>query len=187
MESHGYILNELANLPIDEKVNFYIFVVNGQYREPLYEMIQSNFVNIAQSIGNHAVIATGTDSKRFTTEVARQYLGTGNSDASFTSLLPALLITNEHPDRLDEKSLRLIVPLRDAETRFGNLRNFFELLSQFVRGENNYFISQFENKSSKLGIANRIIGLRPGMFGISLNINELIDWWDKRQAERVSK
>ena len=40
----GYALNELANLPVDENVHFYIFVVNGQYREPLYGMMQQNFM-----------------------------------------------------------------------------------------------------------------------------------------------
>jgi hypothetical protein len=90
----GYALNELANLPVDDKVHFYIFVVNGHYKEPLYEMIQRNFMAIAKSIGSNAVIAVGTDPRAFTTQVARQYLGQGNSDASFTGALPALLITN---------------------------------------------------------------------------------------------
>lgn len=115
----GYALNELANLPVDENVHFYIFVVNGQYREPLYEMVQQNFVEIARSIGSNAVIAIGTDPKAFTTQVARKYLGAGNSDNSFISILPALIITNAHPDKLTKESVRLVVPLRDAEKRFG--------------------------------------------------------------------
>ena len=49
----GFILNELANLGVDEDIHFYIFVVNGRYREPLYEMVQQNFVAIAKSIGKH--------------------------------------------------------------------------------------------------------------------------------------
>ena len=27
----GYVLNQLSNLPVDDNINFYIFVVNGQY------------------------------------------------------------------------------------------------------------------------------------------------------------
>jgi hypothetical protein len=81
----GYVLNQLANLPVDDNVNFYIFVVNGQYREPLYEMVQQNFMEIARSIGNHAIIAVGTDEKQFTTAVAEKYLGSGNSDRSFVA------------------------------------------------------------------------------------------------------
>jgi hypothetical protein len=88
----GYVLNELANLPVDENVHFYVFVVNGEFREPLYEMIERNFMELARSIGNHAVIAVGTVKQRFTTSVARRYLGDGNSDATFQNMLPALLM-----------------------------------------------------------------------------------------------
>ncbi len=102
----GYALNELANLPVDDNIHFYIFVVNGQYREPLYDMIQQNFIAIAKSIGSNAVIAVGTDPKGFSSEVKRKYFG--ESKVSFAQALPALLITNAHPDKLTKDSVRLI-------------------------------------------------------------------------------
>jgi hypothetical protein len=178
----GYALNELANLPVDDDVHFYIFVVNGHYREPLYDMIQQNFMAIAKSIGSNAVIAVGTDPKAFTTQVERQYLGRGNTDASFAQTLPALLITNAHPEKLTKKSVRLIVPLRDAESRFGGWQQFFDLLASFVRGESGEFLEKFEKKENLLDAANKIINLRPGMFGVSLNINELYDRLRKKRA-----
>src|SRR5436190_24238658 len=107
----GYALNELANLPVDENVHFYIFVVNGQHREPLYEMMQQNFIAVAHSIGSNAVIAVGTNPASFTTQVARKYLGKGNTDDSIISILPALIITNAHPEKLTKDSVRLGVPL----------------------------------------------------------------------------
>lgn len=178
----GYALNELANLPVDENVHFYIFVVNGQYREPLYGMMQQNFMEIARSIGNNAVIAIGTDAREFTTQVARKYLGEDNSDGSFFGMLPALIITNAHPDKLTNDSVRLVVPLRDAESRFGGWAQFFALLSSFVRGESNDFVKRFEAKESLVDVANKIVNLKPGMFGMSVNINELVDRWSKRRA-----
>lgn len=183
----GYVLNELANLPIDENVHFYIFVVNGQYRDPAYEILEQNFMAIARSIGNHAVIAVGTDKKGFTTSVARKYLGEGNSDNSFVDMLPALLITSDHPDQLRKESMRLVVPLRDAEERFGGWHQFFALLAQFVRGESDEFVRRFEEKEDLLDAANKVFGLKPGVFGISLNVNELIDRWNKsRQHGRAT-
>ncbi len=181
----GYILNELANLPVDDNVHFYIFVVNGQFREPLYEMVERNFMEIAREIGSHAVIASGTDKKGFTTSIARKYLGEGNSDASFLKMLPALLITNDHPDKLRNDSLRLIVPLRDAESRFGGWHHFFALLSSFARGESDEFVKKFEQKENLLDAANKVINLKPGFFGISLNINELVERWQKSKAARA--
>ncbi|MGR9058979.1 hypothetical protein ACU8NH_24275 [Rhizobium leguminosarum] len=177
----GYVLNELTNLPIDDKVDFYIFVINGQYREPIYDIIQNNFFEIARSIGSHAVIATGTDPRNFTTSVARKYLGKDNSDSSFRSALPALLITNGHPEQLSSESMRLVIPLRDAEKRFGGWHQFFDLLARFVRGESDEFVRRFENQENFLDTANKVVGLKPGIFGISVNINELIDLWNKRR------
>src|SRR5689334_8544723 len=180
----GYVLNELANLPVDENVHFYIFVINGQYREPLYEMIERNFVEIARSIGGRAVIAMGTDKRQFTTSVARKYLGDGNSDASFVQLLPALLLTNDHPDNLTKDSLRLIVPLREAETRFGGWHQFFDALALFVRGESDDFVRRFEQRESLLEMANDVVELKPGAFGVGINVNELISRWIKSRAEK---
>jgi hypothetical protein len=90
----GYLINKLANLPIDKSVNFYIFVINGRYIDSLHKIIETNFASIAKGIGDHAVIAMGTDSEKFSTSVARKYLGEGNSDSSFTQMIPALLITD---------------------------------------------------------------------------------------------
>jgi hypothetical protein len=137
---------------------------------------------IAKSIGSNAVVAVGTDPRAFTTQVARQYLGRGNSDASFTSALPALLITNTHPEKLTKDSVRLIVPLRDAENRFGGWQQFFDLLSSFVKGESKEFLEKFEKKENLFDAANKIVNLKPGMFGISLNVNELYDRWRKKHA-----
>lgn len=177
----GYVLNKLVNLPIDENVNFYIFLVNGQFRDPVYEIVERNFMEIARSIGDHAVIAVGTDKQNFTTSVARKYLGEGNSDNSFTSLLPALLITNAHPEQLRKDSMRLVVPLRDAEPRFGSWQHFFTLLAQFARGESDEFVRQFEEKEDLLDAANKIVNLKPGVFGIGLNLNAVIDRRNRRR------
>lgn len=173
----GYVLNQLSNLPVDDNINFYIFVVNGQYRDPLYDVIQSNFVQIAREIGDNAVVAMGTDSKAFTASVARKYLGDGNSDGSFTKILPALLITNDHPDDLKVDSLRLIVPLQHAENHFGNWHQFFESLAQFVRGDNDDFAKRFEDTGDLLDASNKVVMLQPNFFGLGLNINELLDRW----------
>lgn len=180
----GYVLNDLANLPVDDNIHFYIFVVNGQYIEPLYEIMEQNFMKIAADIGRRAVIAVGTDRKNFTTSVAKTYLGKGNSDREFMRLLPALLITNEHPERLNQQSMRLVVPLAHAEERMGGWHQFFDALGRFARGEDDDFLHRFENREDFLNVADRIVELKPGMFGMSININELLKLAAQRIADR---
>jgi hypothetical protein len=131
------------------------------------------------------LIAVGTDPSSFTTQVARKYLGEGNSDNSFLGILPALIITNAHPEKLTKDSVRLVVPLRDAESRFGGWAQFFTLLSSYVRGESDDFVKRFEAKENLVDAANKVVSLKPGMFGISLNVNELIDRWNKRRVAKT--
>lgn len=183
----GYVLNELANLPVDDNIHFYVFVVNGQFREPLYDMVEQNFMEIARSIGNHAVIAVGTDKKQFTTSVAKTYLGEGNTDSTFLAMLPALLITNDHPEKLNSGSLRLVVPLRNAEERFGGWQQFFTLLSSFVRGESDEFLGRFQSEENLLEAANKVVELKPNFFGFGININELIERWLKSGGAHVPR
>jgi hypothetical protein len=174
----GYLLNSLGNLPIDTEVKFYAFVINGQWEEPLYQVIDQNFSRIAKSIGSHAVIAKGTEPAEWTREVAEEYLGP-NHDQYF-HLLPALLITDAHPSQVTEKSLRLLIPLRDVEERFGGWNQFFTLLGGFVQGKSDEFVKKFEARDL-VETVNKIVQVKPAMFGIGLNINELFALWRRRR------
>jgi hypothetical protein len=177
----GYYLNELGNLPVDENIHFYIFVVNGQFKEPLYQLVQENFSTIAHRIGSNAVIAFGTDPKAFSTDIAKAYLGA--ADDSYFRMLPAMLITNAHPMNLTKDSTRLLVPLRDAEARFGGWAQFFALLSDYACGRNDEFVKRFERKEDLISAGNKVVELKPGMFGVSVNVNELIDRWNKSRLK----
>ena len=61
--------------------------------------------------------------------------------------------------------MRLLVPLRDVETRFGGWPQFFALLSDFVQLKSDAFIKKFQSKEDFLDVANKVVGLKPGMFG----------------------
>jgi hypothetical protein len=163
----GYVLNELANLPVDDNVNFYIFAINGKYKEELYDKISENFLNIARKIGSKAVIAIGTNNEQFTTSVAKKYPGPGNSDSSFTRLLPALLLTDSHIEKLREDSLRLVIPLKEVEKRLIGWSHFFGLITEFVRGENEEFIECFEKKKDFIDISNKIIQLKQNFLALA--------------------
>lgn len=177
----GYLLNSLGNLPIDDSVTFYIFVVNGQWQEQLYGMMDQNFGAIAKSIGDKAVIAKGLSSAEWTSEIARVYLGAEHEKLFKT--LPALLLTDSHPSKLTPASLRLIVPLRDVEERIGGWPRFFELLSSFARGESEEFLTRFKAKDDKFDALNRVIDLKPNVFGVGINLNAFIEEFRKRKQE----
>lgn len=168
----GYMLSSLGNLPIEEDVEFYIFVVNGGWQGGLTEIIFHNFEKIARDIGPQAVIAKGFEETFWPQEIAEKYLG-----KTYTALfrfLPALLITDSHPEKLKPESMRLLIPLEGVEERFGTFDQFFSSLIRFVRHEDTEFLEKFKDGTNMSHEALEIVELKPNFFGVGINLNRLI-------------
>ncbi|GKT11644.1 MAG: hypothetical protein ISEC1_P0611 [Thiomicrorhabdus sp.] len=168
----GYMLNSLGNLPIEDDIEVYIFVVNGNWQGGFYDLIEKNFSNIARKIGSNAIIAKGLDQEQWTNEVAEKYFGE-NAGQLFQAL-PALLLTSDHPENISKESYKLIVPLRDVESRFGDWDVFFKSLTKLAQGDDTEFLERFEDVEDLIDKGNSVIELKPNFFGIGINLNALI-------------
>lgn len=142
----GYILSSLGNLPVQEDISLYIFVVNGRWKGEFNDAIEKNFGALAKQIGPNSVIAKGFDPEGWSDQVCSKYLG--KDTKTMKNVLPALLLTDSHPDKLTDKSLRLLVPLRDADKRFGGIETFFAALADFSKSRNPEFLARFEDKET---------------------------------------
>ena len=115
----------------------------------------------------------GFDSETWSSQVARKYFGENHSE--LFDAIPALFLTDAHPDKLTKGSLRLIIPLKDVEQRFGDWDTFFRSLSNFALEKNPKFLECFEDAKRLLAEGNKIIDLKPNFFGIGVNVNALIE------------
>lgn len=167
----GYMLTSLGNLPVQDDISLYIFVVNGRWRGEFNDLIEKNFGALAKQIGPNSVIAKGFDPEAWSDQVCSKYLG--KDTKTMIDVLPALLLTDAHPDRLTNKSLRLLVPLRDAEKRFGGVETFFAALSDFAKSRDPAFLARFEDQESLKSKAWSILELKPNFFGFGINLKEL--------------
>ena len=167
----GYLLNKLANLPVTDDVSIYVFVINGQYKGKYFEAIERNFPEVARSLGDHGVIARGFD-EFFSDEVCKHYLG--KSIETMWDILPAILVTDAHPERITEESMRLLIPIREAERQFGDLEVFFRGLAQFCRTRSAEFLCKLERRDDWFDKADKIVKLSPGFMGMSVNLNEFM-------------
>jgi hypothetical protein len=168
----GYMLSSLGKLPIEEDVEFYIFVINGGWRGGPTEIISQNFERIARDIGPQTVIAKGFEEPFWSDEICEKYLG--KKHTALFSFLPALLITDSHPERLKPESMRLLIPLREVKNRFGTFDQFFSSLIRFVRHKDTEFLERFEDGTNMSDEALKIVELKPNFFGIGVNLNRLI-------------
>jgi hypothetical protein len=167
----GYLVNKLASIKIDDDVSIYIFVINGQFRGEYFEVVERHFRDIARNLGDHGVIAQGLN-EFFSDEVCRTYLG--RSIETLWDLLPAVLVTDAHPERLTDKSMRIVIPLSKAKEKFGNLDTFFRGLSEFCRNRSETFLARLEQKDDWFDHVEKVVELKPEFMGISVNINEFL-------------
>lgn len=161
----GYMLSSLAKLPIEKDVSIYIFAINSGWGDGPSELIDDNFEKIASRIGPSAVIVKGLNGA-WTDEVAAKYLGRDDANEVYRSL-PALLITDTHPEKLTRDSLRLLIPVARIEKRFSA---FFSCLSKFATNKDLAFLERFFDADRTP--LSEIVSLNPGFFGAAINLQK---------------
>jgi hypothetical protein len=176
----GYMLSSLAELPVDDSVGFYIFVVAPHgWEGGLYDVVEKNFSKIARSIGKDSVIAKGFNEDLFSDEVCNRYLGKHYS--VLLDDLPALLITNTHPEHTTHATSKLFVPLRRAQEKFGSVDAFLSRLIRFVRDGDQSFLDLFQKEDDFIQEGVNMLELKPNFCGIGINVNAIIEWLIKRR------
>jgi hypothetical protein len=176
----GYMLSSLAELPVDDTVGFYIFAVAPHgWEGGLYDVVENNFSKIARAIGQDAVIVKGLNEELFSEQVCKTYLGKHYSN--LLDDLPALLITNTHPEQTTEETSKLFVPLRRAEEKFGSVDAFLSRLIRFVRDGDQSFLDLFQREDDLIREGANMLELKPNFCRIDININAIIDWLIKRR------
>jgi hypothetical protein len=176
----GYMVSSLAELPVDNSVAFYIFAVAPHgWKGGLYDVVEKNFSDIAGAIGQEAVIVKGLNTELFGEEVCTAYLG--KHYPSLLDDLPALLITNTHPEKTTQETFKLFVPLRRAEQKFGSVDAFLSRIVRFVRNGDQSFLDLFQKEDDFIREGANMLELKPNFCGIGININAIIEWLIKRR------
>ncbi len=184
----GHLIHSLAKIPVDTSVDFYIFMVGKVLWEGgAQQLVSKNFKLLAKEIGEDSFIVEGL-TEHFADEVCIKYLG--KEHKKLKNLMPALLITDSHPENLTDKSLRLIVPTRTMSENYQIVDEFFSSLSEFIRGESSEFIDLLEDASSNFKFINEVFVLQPNIMGVGVNINDIAiklrKWYKKKRKKKKS-
>lgn len=91
----GLMIYSLDNIPESARRDYFIYLLDYGWDEPISEALRKNFDRMAQQAAtNGAVIIRGTEASHFSNEVFSWHHINGLDGEE---ILPALLITNKHP------------------------------------------------------------------------------------------
>jgi hypothetical protein len=163
----------------------YVFSIGDHLWEGgLGEVVHKNFDNIARAIGPNAIIV-GALQQDFHGEVVQKYLGRNHRDLK--NMMPALLVTDTHPSKLTDQSLRVLIPLRDAHEHYKVIDDFLADLAAFVRGDSDQLLKALEAVPKAHDVADAIVKVNiPVVLGVvAVNLNSAVrhlrDWWVRRR------
>lgn len=98
----GLMVHSLENIPTSARRDYFIYLLDYGWQEPISQALRDNFDRMAQLAStSKAVVIKGTEIAHFQNEVLSWHQ-INNEEAD--DLLPALLITNAHPAYFRDKN-----------------------------------------------------------------------------------
>lgn len=190
----GLMIYSLDNIPAGAKRNYFIYLLDYGWTEPISEILNKNFEKMSKiAAENKAVVIKGTVASHFQNEVLSWHHINGENDEN---LLPALLITNKHPQYFKEsnssfqyKNIKnmginetedmkmILIPFKECCNNENDVITIIN--SVFSDIENGKDLSNFSiSKKNKKGVGHHIVDsvtLQPNFNGIGIDIKKLLN------------
>ncbi|MGP5323523.1 hypothetical protein [Vreelandella titanicae] len=184
----GYKISSLKSLPVIPGIDLYVFILGGHGWAGGYsEVIEKNFLNLARNLGERGAIVSGHDGSNLARELASKLSNAALANRTIHKLVAkgeslglSILLVGAHPSHLTNDDLFLLAPIQQIEARFGSLDDFFTELCGFSINRDKLFLEKFEEKEKFDSSINDFLEIKPNMFGIGININEIIRRWRLR-------
>ena len=98
----GLHIHNLGNLPVDAEREYFIYMLDYGWHEPLSEAMRANFTNMARLASkSKSVVIAGVEPIHFENEVFSYH---GINGEHGDEILPALMITTLHPRYFKESN-----------------------------------------------------------------------------------
>ena len=189
----GLMVHSLEGMPEEHSRDYFIYLLDYGWQEPLSEVLMKNFGQMATlaSEQKNAVVIMKTDAGVHFSDEVLSWHNINGDDVDKNELLPAILVTNRHPSEFRKRSnssddeelesnLKLILfPLKkycENSTEVVSLiQNIFSKIKQ-GQDLNDFKILSKKKKGIGGAIADSII-LEPNIAGLGFNFNTLINYF----------
>jgi hypothetical protein len=186
----GLVVRSLEDLPSTSDRQYYIYLLDYGWHEPLADALIKNFDRIATSVSSHkgVVIRPSFDGIHFADEVLSWHSINGE-DVENGKLLPAILLTNRHPREFryfraettsdwEKHNFKIVlIPLKKfCKTTTDVVNALISIADDVKVGKN---LEKFSvAKEMKSGIGKAIVDgviLEPNIGGIGFSLNKMFD------------
>lgn len=189
----GLMVHSLENIPTSARRDYFIYLLDYGWQEPISQALRDNFDRMAQLASKtKAVVIKGTEIAHFQNEVLSWH-HINNEEAD--DLLPALLITSAHPAyfrdnnenfagrknalRVDVENgeMKLIlIPFKQMCTTTGEVISIIEKLFLDIAGAkdlSDFKIAKELNKGVGRAIVDAVI-LEPNFSGVGFDFRKFL-------------
>lgn len=187
----GLYIQSLENIPLEAKRDYFIYLLDYGWHEPLGEALMMNYEKMAAIASeNHAVVIRGTQRVHFEDQVLSWHNINGENGEK---VLPAILITNRHPakfresfnsrDSAVESDLKMIlIPLKDHCKTTSEVVHLIEKIFNDVKARkdlSDFRISKEIKRKTANALADMLI-LQPNVAGVGFDFNKLISFFRRK-------
>lgn len=202
----GLYVHSLSRLPLGMEREYYLYVLDYGWDEPLGEALHANFRRMADlAAKNKAVVIAGTDSRAFADEILSVHVddpqfswGNVNGENG-EEVLPALMISTIHPQKFktevpgyklptvrmgvaDEKLI--LIPLRGVCKDSTEVVALIERIFRDIAAKKPLadFAVAKQIAAGNGGAYSDAVVLKPALWGMGVDLKELVKTW---KAKRV--
>jgi hypothetical protein len=188
----GLMIHSLEGLPKGHHRDYYIYLLDYGWNEPLSNALKANFgrmATLASEQQNAVVIMPSEEGIHFSDEVLSWHSINGD-DAGKEDLLPAILVTNRHPSEFKERTYNqdtetsddlklMLFPLKRHCNNTTEVVSLIQKIFALIK-EGKDLKDFVVTKQRKKGVGRAIVDsliLEPNVAGMGFNFNKLIDYF----------
>jgi len=188
----GLMIHSLGELPANVERDYFVYLLDYGWEEPLSEGLKRNFDRMAEKASKHnAVVLCGVGRDHFSDEVLSWHHVNGQPGEE---ILPAILITTCNPHRFHERCFQdspnakaedrmLLIPLRKSCNTTSDVVNLVDKLFRDIKEKKQ--LTDFEvRKELKKGHNGALVDaliLQPNISGVGINLNAIIDFFSRKR------
>ncbi|NQV70767.1 MAG: hypothetical protein HQ498_12145 [Pseudohongiella sp.] len=181
----GLHIHSLGNVSISDNRDYFVYMLDYGWHEPLAEAMRENFTNMARLASKtNSIVVAGVEPIHFENEVF-SFHGINGEDGD--KILPALLVTTLHPNyfnkhkhqiresgEIDDKLL--LVPLKECcKTTSDVVSLIHRIFSDIEKKKKltDFEVSKKLRKSGYKAMFDAVI-LKPSIAGVGVDIKKLL-------------